>query len=81
MQTYLTCFVIILYNLIISHSIHNSVLDDSGELVSDPGCMSSAILPTPTPAIDSKDPDSSSDGLVAGVATVVGALVMMIMWL
>ena len=44
-------------------------------------CMSSAILPTPTPIIDSKDPDCSSDGLVAGVATAVGALVMMIMWL
>ena len=43
--------------------------------------MSSAILPTPTPTIDSKDPDSSSDGPVAGVATVVGALIMMIMWL
>ena len=57
------------------------MLDESGELVSDPGCMSSAILPTPTPTIDSKDPDSSSDGLVAGVGTVVGALVMMIMWL
>ena len=40
--------------------------------------MSSAILPTPTPTIDSKDPDSSSDGLVAGVATAVGALVMVI---
>ena len=64
-----------------SHSIHNSactVLDESGELVSDPGCMSSAILPTPTPTIDSKDPDSSSDGLVAGVATAVGALVVVI---
>ena len=63
------------------NSIHNSactVLDESGELVSDPGCMSSAILPTPTPTIDSKDPDSSSDGLVTGVATAVGALVMVI---
>ena len=40
--------------------------------------MNSAILPTPTPTIDSKDPDSSSDGLVAGVATAVGALVMVI---
>ena len=63
------------------NSIHNSactVLDESGELVSDPGCMSSAILPTPTPTIDFKDPDSSSDGLVAGVATAVGALVVVI---
>ena len=54
------------------------MLDESGKLVSDPGCMSSAILPTPTPTIDSKDPDSSSDGLVTGVATAVGALVMVI---
>ena len=63
------------------NSIHNSactVLNESGELVSDPGCMSSAILPTPTPTIDSKDPDSSSDGLDAGVATAVGALVVVI---
>ena len=75
---FLTCFVIILYNL---YNLACTVLDESGELVSDPGCMSSAILPTPTPTIDSKDPDSSSDGLVAGVATAVGALVMMIMWL
>ena len=68
--------VIILYN-----SIHNSactVLDESGELVSVPGCMSSAILPTPTPTIDFKDPESSSDGVVAGVATAVGALFMVI---
>ena len=57
-----------------------TVLDESGELVSDPGCMSSAIIPTPTPTptIDSKDPDSSSDGLVAGVATAVGTLVVVI---
>ena len=54
------------------------MLDESGELVSVPGCMSLAILPTPTPTIDSKDPDSHSDGLVAGVATEVGALVMVI---
>ena len=78
MQTYLTCFVIILYNL---YNSACTVLDESGELVLDPVCMSSAILPTPTPIIDSKDPDCSSDGLVASVATAVGALVMMIMWL
>ena len=54
------------------------MLDESGELVSDPGCMSSAILPTPTPTIDSKDPDSTSDGLVTGVATAVGTLVVVI---
>ena len=54
------------------------MLDDSGELVSDPECMSSAILPTPTPSIDSEDPNSSSDGLVTGVATAVGALVVVI---
>ena len=71
MQTYLTCFVIILYTLSAC-----TVLDESGELVSDPGCMNSAILPTPTPTIDSKD--SSSDGLVIGVATAVGALVVVI---
>ena len=73
MQIYLTCFVIILRTLSAC-----TVLDESGELVSDPECMSSAILPTPTPTIDSKDPDSSSDGLVTGVATAVGALVMVI---
>ena len=46
--------------------------------MSDPECMSSAILPTPTPSIDSEYPNSSSDGLVTGVATTVGALVVVI---
>ena len=77
-QTYLTCFVIILYNNKFNYNSACTVLDESGELVSDPGCMSSAILPTPTPT---KDPDSSSDGLIAGVATAVGAMVMVIIWL
>ena len=49
------------------------MLDDSGELVSDPGCNNPANLPTPTPSFD-----SSSDGLVTGVATAVGALVVVI---
>ena len=49
------------------------MLDESGELVSDPGCMNS-----PTPTIDSKDLDSSSDGVVAGVSMAVGALVVVI---
>ena len=75
MQIYLTCFVIILCTLSAC-----TVLDESGELVSDPGCMNSAILPTPTPTptIDFKDPESSSDGVVAGVATAVGALFVVI---
>ena len=49
------------------------MLDDSGELVSDPRCNNSANLLIPTPSFD-----SSSDGLVTGVATAVGALVMVI---
>ena len=49
------------------------MLDDSGELVSDPRCNNSAIIPIPTPSFD-----SSSDGLVTGVATGVGALVVVI---
>ena len=87
MPTYHTstfCLHADIFDMFCYNSIHNSactVLDESGELVSDPGCMSSAILPTPTPTIDSKDPDSSSDGLVTGVATSVGALVVVIMWL
>ena len=40
------------------------MLDNSGDLVSDPGCMSSA--------------NSNSDGLVTGVATAIGALVVVI---
>ena len=49
------------------------MLDDSGELVSDPKCNNPANLPTPTPSFD-----SSSDGLVTRVATAVGALVVVI---
>ena len=49
------------------------MLDDSGELVSDPKCNNSANLPIPTPNFD-----SSSDGLVTGVATAVALVVVII---